>query len=939
MSSDHEIGAPFTLATLPKPVASTGGRTHAAGVCSISGIKKRKRTEIAVGLDGDGISIYSLQNPQLVTSYALPPSATFTVAPCSIYRKGSSKAPSQRFTYASVAGSTQNDKLQLLCFREKLVGDKPDVSKTVYVPSNNARVLALEVLPVKASGSAANATHDLLVTFENADAICLSADLETVRWTASLKPWLSGGSIEHISTATAKAVSRGLLRNREDVTAVWSSSSDKTTDLLELTQVLCIASRNPNGTAALRLVQIQPRSQDLTTSQLSPLKHLVSWDLPKPSKPIAQSSQYFIHASSGSLYILTSITLLSYDFSETVPRLVSTFDFPNPGDDSFLRLAQDTIFTTSRQTCRIFDTKFNSLQAQKPFDAGSGTLDEASPAKRRKITQNHTLQQESGQPRLIAYYAENDLVVAVRDCEIVGMQLRLNSTQKRARPAGTSLADAIGKGITSQSKAVAQKWHGRRAKLDKYVAKGKIDKFEEAIATDLGIELESTKAHPNLQNEVNGGPLTNGVGPKIPEEDAMALDLDHDATPKDELRAWKMPSAIDNGRKSEFRRYALYALSRIFRFTEGGETLGHGGSQLQIAFFPPNVFQWLLKTGQLTAASVHHAMLETSPPEAQNLPQIDDGEIVKAIADFDPDFHILSAVLNANGYLSIGEVVQAIRLLVQNLDDQPNGDDTTKLLTNGTDAAEDMDIDIASELEAADHEIDHALSVLDHGLLVRSHTLRPALIRLHSFSPRTITATLRSMLPRRDLESLLRLLHVEMRSGGWSSSFDTDAEVSAADQSTDAPDDHAVSIIASLLSYTLDALGAGAWLTAGASDIDSNSSEDIIDSLYSDTSEALNGFWEARYMRGLLGEFLRYASNLPNSQKPSAKSLQERSKPFAVNQDDGELPMLPLGSKPDMGIDKTKPGRGGERRELSKREIGMMISKKVPKYSYERIRL
>lgn len=63
MSFNIEIGAPFTLATLPKPVGSTNGRVHASGVCSISGIKKRKRTEIAVGLDGEGVSVYSVGFP------------------------------------------------------------------------------------------------------------------------------------------------------------------------------------------------------------------------------------------------------------------------------------------------------------------------------------------------------------------------------------------------------------------------------------------------------------------------------------------------------------------------------------------------------------------------------------------------------------------------------------------------------------------------------------------------------------------------------------------------------------------------------------------------------------------------------------------------------------------------------------------------------------
>ncbi|KAF2031164.1 hypothetical protein EK21DRAFT_111203 [Setomelanomma holmii] len=943
MSFSHEIGAPFTLATLPKPVGSTNGRAHAAGVCSITGIKKRKRTEIAVGLDGEGISIYSLQNPQLVTSYALPPSARFTIAPCSVYRKGSSRSQSQRFTYAAVTGSTQNDKLQVHCFRENLQGDKSEIAKTAYTPSNNARILALEILPVGAGGSATSATHDLLATFDNGDVICLSSDLGVVRWTASLKPWLSGDSVEHVSTATAKAVSRGLLRHREDIAAGWSSLSDDRSDILDLTQVLCVVSRKSNGVGALHLVQAQTRSQDLNTGQLSPLKHLVSWNLPtaaQSSRQLPLSAQYVLHASSGSLYILTGTTLLSFDFSDTVPRLYSNLALPKPGADSFLRLAQDIVFTTSGLTCRIFDTKFNSLQACQHFDAGSSTLDTASPAKKRKFTEGRTETKGPGQPHLVAYYAEQDLVVVVSGNEMSGLQLRSDSNHKRTKAAGTSLADALGKGLAPQSKGQSQDWNERRAKLNKYASKGKIDKFEGAFAADLGIALEPPEPQAKLENEVNGGPLTNGVGPKIPEEDAIAIDFDNKDTVKDNLRTWKMPSAVNNARKIQSRRYALYALSRIFRLARVGKKTSGIEHRLQIQFFPPNVFHWLLHTGHLTVGSLRHALLEEAAHGTQEVPQIDDGDIVNAIVDFDPELHILSAVLNDGGHLIAGEVVQAIRLLMQNLDDEPEADETPKLLTNGTAPSEDeMDVDIASELEAADHEIDHALSVLDHGLLIRSHTLRPALIRLHSFSPPIITSTLRSMLPRRDLESLLRLLHVEMKNGGWSSSFDADADLSTMDASTDAPDDHAVTIIASLLSYTLDAIGAGAWLTAVGGDIDSESSEDMINALYSDTSEALNGFWEARYMRGLLGEFLRFASNLPKSHKPSAKSLERQRKPFAVSKDDGELPMLPLGSKPDMGIERMKAGKGGKKGEMSKREMGMLISKGVPKYSVEKIRI
>jgi hypothetical protein len=114
-----------------------------------------------------------LQNPQLVTSYALPPSATFTIAPFSVYRKGTSKTSSERFTYAYVKGSTQTDKAQLVCFREKSVGDRTETAKTTYTPAGDAEILALDALPVTPGGSSPTATHDVLATFNNGDILCL----------------------------------------------------------------------------------------------------------------------------------------------------------------------------------------------------------------------------------------------------------------------------------------------------------------------------------------------------------------------------------------------------------------------------------------------------------------------------------------------------------------------------------------------------------------------------------------------------------------------------------------------------------------------------------------------------------------------------------------------------------------------------------------------
>ncbi|OSS44764.1 hypothetical protein B5807_10630 [Epicoccum nigrum] len=931
MSSDKEIGAPFTLASLSKPVGSTNGRIHATGVCSISGIKKRKRTEIVVGVEGECISIYSLQNPQLVTSYALPPSASFTAAPYSTYRKGSSKTPAQRFTYASVTESTAGAKSQLVCFHETILGDNAETAKTSYTPSNGSHVSTIESLPV-AGGSP---THDMLATFENGDVVCLSADLSAVRWTANLRAAGSqkdsAFSIENVTLSTARNVSRGLLRNREDIAALLNPDATEAADLLELTQILCAIGQTANGTRILQLLQVQPRNSDLPSTQLQPLKHLLSISLPKPSSILLRTDStatYSLHATSGSLHILLDGGIISYDLSGTVPRINSELLLNEAKMDSFVRISQDIVFATASGSCRAFDVKYNSLQAYLSLETTSSSDDAAS--KKRKHAQPDT--ETAATPQLVAYYAELGLVVAVREDELLGMQYAGTNARKRVKTEGTLLIDALGKGVAKpKAGAESAKWLDRKEKLDRYASKSKIAKFEGVLASCLGIPLEKrTETEIKQDNEVQGGPLTNGVGPSIPKEDAMAIGkaADEDAC-EDQLRKWNIPAAIPESQRQLHRQHALYALSKIFKFE---------GNTLKVAFFPPNVFQWLLQIGHLTKESIRRALLDETTESAHMVPKINDGDIAKAIVVFDPELHLLSAVLNHKHFLPIGEVVEAVRLLTQSLDDKPaTAEDTPKLLlTNGA-APTETDMDVDAELDTATTEVDHALTVLDDGVSIRSNTLRPALTRLHTFPAPLISATLRAILPRRDLESLIRLLHSELKNGGWSSQYDfVDPEATT----DDSPDDHAVTIIASLLSSVLDAIGAGAWLAAvGTPSAADDAGKDIIDSLHADCSEALNGFWEARYMRGLLGEFLRYAANLPKSAKPSSKALENQGKPFALEvQKDGEdLPMLPLGGRGDMGVERTKQGKGGRKEERSKREIGMLISKKVPKYSFERV--
>lgn len=848
----------------------------------------------------------------------------------------------------------------MVCFVEEAQKDTAGtIAKSSYVPpASSQKAIAIDSIPVSSGASQRDGSHDVLTVFENGDVISLSPDLEVVQWvanTTALAPTRDQGlCIEYASLNNARAVANGLLRGREDIIAVLNPSLDSSSELLDLSHVLCVVARRADNSRTLSLYQIQSRSLALPSTRLQPMKHLVTWDLPTAlsvAPPGSTSRNYSLHAGSGILHLLTDRGLVSYDFSGAVPKTSSELGLMAFDMQSFLRIAPDLVFTTSKRQARILDAKYGTIQAEIELES---SWDTAKEMKKRKHDERTSASGLSNPPMLISFYADLGLAVGIWNNELVGLQLGKSVTRKRARTQGVRLIDSLGKGINPADETSVstsgredydqEKWQERKAKLDKYASKGKISEFEKLIAKDLDIKLEAgangTDQTPkrSLTNGTPDAATTNGVHRNVSSPPTSAPLQVGDVDPEELPRKWSLPKSAASGSRLQWERYASYALSRIFRWIDLPSSEGPRG-YLKIEFFPPNVFQWLLRLGHLTKESICRAILNESSGGLGLSAPVRDGHIVRALVDFDPDLHILSAVLNDNHFLPIGEVVQAIMLLIQGFDDKPKTDITTQLLTNGTEPSVDaMDVDFASELEAASNEIDRALSMLDNGLVIRGITLRPALVRLHAFPAPLISSALRSMLPRRDLESLMRLLHHEFKNGGWTSPYEfADSQMPQNGPDAEDTDNSAVAIIASLLSCTLDAISPTTWLTGIGGSTSGDSAEELIVDLLEDTSIALNGFWEATYIRGLISELLRYASKLPESQKPTKKALENQGKPFALDPKSEESAMLPLGSKPDLGIDTTKPGKGGKRRERSAREMGMLISKRVPKYSFERI--
>jgi hypothetical protein len=62
MSAVFSIQQPVVIANLPRPVIQPTGRYVVSDVYGgVAGLRKKKRPELAVGIDGEGVNIYNVR--------------------------------------------------------------------------------------------------------------------------------------------------------------------------------------------------------------------------------------------------------------------------------------------------------------------------------------------------------------------------------------------------------------------------------------------------------------------------------------------------------------------------------------------------------------------------------------------------------------------------------------------------------------------------------------------------------------------------------------------------------------------------------------------------------------------------------------------------------------------------------------------------------------
>jgi hypothetical protein len=684
--------------------------------------------------------------------------------------------------------------------------------------------------------------------------------------------------------------------------------------------------------------------------------------------------QYQLDSKAGSLVELVGGKVISYDLTGLSPQIVDTFK-SRETPQAVVQLSSSILLAASLQKFSIYDSKFGSLLATQSIPPTPA------PTTKKKAAL------EAGPPppvHFIGYLKQSGKVVALRGTELLAVQISEAARSNKRKKSGTLLIDSLAKGsLGSRLRSKPHEAKGSQKKrkrttigssalftspeLDTLFQEGKIEEFEKQLAAAIG--LYSAPKLPKVQGDGENG------------ESRAVSTLNTE---------WKLPNLNKLRGLATRRPQALYALSKLFEPSSSqsnGESKSSSSRQssIQLKSYPENVFLWLVHTGQLRADLIQRALSEYDGFD-RHIPH---GDLVLALAAFDNDLSLVHYVLTYHPNLHAEEVVMAIKLIINSLDNstlpQPEhrllmdnefaaAAATTGALTNGVgvgigpvnagvpqpdgqidnkEATMEQQADIESVTDAAMKDVDELMEQvyqnLDQMAPIRGETLRQALTRLNALPREDVTQTLRRMLTQHELVFLIHILRVELDQGGWTTRYLDREDFDTAEE----PSNTAITVIANMLSWTVDAVGMTGWLTTSASD-PFDSIDETLNLLRGEISNTLEGVHEATFISSVLADFLRYShrlgessNELSNHRKSSTlekdEEMWKRGKTVIVEDAPSSHLPMGLGVGDEQGI-RTVVAElemrhiSGLVQKKTGRDVGREIRRGLPAYVFERIR-
>ncbi|KAI1409454.1 hypothetical protein F5Y13DRAFT_169856 [Hypoxylon sp. FL1857] len=653
------------------------------------------------------------------------------------------------------------------------------------------------------------------------------------------------------------------------------------------------------------------RRQGVVQLHTVPIPSLVQGD--------STTASYRLDLRSGTLLELHGQTFSIYDLTASIPKVTSTMELSDT--TSFLRLSKTSVLCSTRTHLTIYNPVYRSLQNSVSVDPDGQTIPSTG--------------SESATCFLAAYFSRLELAVAVVGSNLVAIQLEAPMLRTKKRRAEGLLIDSIGRGVQlakrpsprAASKEIEssifsnylpgsirgdywQSWTEDVAKADALLRANDIQGLEMLLAQKFGIQVQ------------DGTNTANGV--------------DEEELSSAKISSWKWPKTRA-GYPPADRRWILYAISHAFQWNAAfpdDPTIPRLICQLPQS----DIVNYLVDAGHLTLSNVRAAFRDQLREEEKADSFLAE-QIVLRLADFDPSLELLVAYISATN-LGAVELLIAVRTIMRSLElVQDPKKPPPKLLTNGSteeatvNEEEEVDVqNIGMELDDLEDEIQKTVSYLNEDAGIRGNGLSVSFAKLGNCPSISMIKELRATFKPEEILSLIYLLRVELVRGAWTSRYldTTDFEK---DSSLDAPPDGIIKLLADLLGRCVDSIGPGGWLLNDAV-LPGDDTGDFVSSLKLEVSAALEGLEEAVYLRGIVGEAVKYCEA---SKKAGAEGVVDKMKPIPLQVKEPGAQALPLGLKPKDRIPTRKIVSGGEIVDRSQRETGHLRSQQVGHYSLERI--
>lgn len=690
----------------------------------------------------------------------------------------------------------------------------------------------------------------------------------------------------HLLTTQSSTVSRKIfLKGRPDLIAMLDPTSGVPDTEHSQSELVFIVASHQSNNSQLKAHLINCRSRDSTCVTLDILE---TWSLPPAHTTTdylqGDRPQFELESSSGLLYHLSGDTLSVIELSVQA-RSIKQISLHLDGELRMLPISKSAILISNPVVCSLYDIKFGSLQAVQDFGSSS----------RRKRKRNDDLI-EVPAVKLISWHPKISTAVLQVGQAVFTSLLTLPSDRRKR--VSTRLVDAFGKSHqTPQESSMLLHDPDYQEKLD------------QLSRTPPGQKLFDDVFHDLLASSMAGNDALRPYN--------------------DQHLAIRILAIIFDWNQNKLRRQAKFRHQ----------------SSISLVNMPVKVFQWLAQHNHITPSNISKALYLYRPSPGGQLPQVQASDMIGAIAKQEPSLKHL-ATLCTTSQLSLEACVESLRYLLGSLDARTVSDADNGLpngvLQPDTDG-EGSDETEETEASLAQADLSVAFSLLEpQHLQLRGQAIRTIVTRLGlCYASSSVVTALRAQLPRQDILLLMNLLRIELSRSGWDTK-----RLDFYGPTEDSVDlnDEAISVITKLLNCSIDAIGMGGWLgssfalqqaTENQVEGDEESDEAALDtntdtlrSLRATANASLETAMESVWFVNFLTDYLRYAGKVDTS-------LLRDQPPGAGT----ETNALPLGSKSVEAIPGIRIDAGGEVRERSRRDIARKESRRVGRYSFERLRV